>query len=296
VVPPLAPAWEPRGTVSGEGAAAFGLRKGVPVATGWSDALAAMLAVGVFDEPAAFVLAGTSSIVGRSSPQPASGSARLLRIPATCAPLDVTYGPTESAGASIDWLARLLRCDAGTVLALAASATERDDLPVFVPYIAGERAPVWRTDVRAVVHGLSSEDGPAELALAVVLGVCLSELDVLSTVEEDLGADPADVCVAGRGVSQPPWLAARLAALARPLRLLDEEEATALGAAMLGAAAASGGDLVAARPLRGRIRDVAPDAPAREVAAAALATYRRTAAASLAAGRDARLPWPRSSS
>src|SRR5262249_21781011 len=67
VAPPVAPAWEPRGVVSADGAEELGLPAGVPVAIGWSDALAAMLAVGAFEEPRAFVLTGTSSIVGTSS-------------------------------------------------------------------------------------------------------------------------------------------------------------------------------------------------------------------------------------
>src|SRR4029077_16972442 len=47
VAPPLADAWERRGTVTSEAAADFGLPEGVAVSVGWSDAVAAMLAVGV---------------------------------------------------------------------------------------------------------------------------------------------------------------------------------------------------------------------------------------------------------
>jgi len=111
VVPPLAQAWEARGAVTEEAASRFGLPQGIPVAVGWSDALAAMLAVGAFDEPTAFVLSGTSSIVGISTAEATVASPRLLEIPASCAPLGVAYGPTESAGASVEWLARLLRCE-----------------------------------------------------------------------------------------------------------------------------------------------------------------------------------------
>ena len=279
VAPPLAAAWERRGAVTSEAAAAFRLSEGAPVSVGWSDAAAAMLAVGAFEHPSAFVLSGTSSIVGVTSSLAIPAHPRLLELPASCAPLSVHYGPTESSGASVEWLARLLRCDTAEALALAASI-EPGQAPVFVPYLSGERAPVWRTDVRAVVVGLGSEHGPAELARAVVDGVCLSEADVLALAEEHTGSPASAVAVAGRGADQAPWREARLAALGRPLRVLAERDASALGAAMLGAAAAAG-TLAAARPLRGGI-EIAEPVTGSHASAAPLGRFRRAAQVSLA--------------
>lgn len=281
VAPPLHQAWEPRGTVTKSAAAEFGLPEGVPVAVGWSDALAAMLAVGVFDQPVGFAISGTSSIVGVSVAGAEDAHPRLFYIPPTCAPLGVHYGPTESSGASIEWLARLLRCESHEVLEWASSQPVTHEGPLFVPYLAGERAPIWRTDVRGVLLGLSGGDGPAELARAVVMGVCLSERDVLAVAEEHLGQGAGEVAVAGRGVSESPWYEARLAVLGRPIRLLDEPDASALGAAMLAAAAASGGDLAAARALRGQLRTALPTESDRAAADRRLDAYRRAAKASI---------------
>ncbi len=257
VVPPLAAAWAPRGVVSAKAASAFGLAEGTPVAVGWSDALAGMLAVGAFDAATGFVLSGTSNIVGLSTEidNPTGGS--LLAIPRTCAPLSVVYGPTQSGGASVEWLSRVLGTGVTEVLALASRAGVADgESPLFVPYLSGERAPVWRTDVRGAFLGLSAHDGAAELARAVVAGVCLSELHVLSTAEAHLGTRAGEVHVAGRGASQSPWRESRLATLERPLCTLAESDASALGAAMLAAAAATGGNLAAARELRGSVERI----------------------------------------
>jgi sugar (pentulose or hexulose) kinase len=111
-----------------------------------------------------------------------------------------------------------------------------------VPYLAGERAPVWRSDVGAGLLGLATGHGPADVARAVVEGVCLSERHVLSIAEAALGHEAASVRVAGRGVSRAPWRDARRDALERPLLLLAEPDVSALGAAMLGAMAAEGRD------------------------------------------------------
>jgi sugar (pentulose or hexulose) kinase len=150
---------------------------------------------------------------------------------------------------------------------------------VFVPYLSGERAPIWRTDVRGVLLGVGSEHGPADLARAVVDGVCLSEADVLAVAEEHTGTAPAEVAVAGRGAGEAPWLEGRLASLGRPLRVLGEPDASALGAAMLGAAAGEGA-LAAAAELRGKMATAAP-AAGRRTPSERLARFRRAAEASL---------------
>jgi xylulokinase len=287
VAPPLRQAWEPRGTITNRAAAEFGLPEGTPVAVGWSDALAAILALGAFEEPIGFAISGTSSIVGMSVTGAMHPHPRLFYVPATCAPLGLHYGPTESSGASIEWLARLLRCEPREVLTLAASRPTIQDTPVFVPYLAGERAPIWRTDVRGVLLGISVHDGPAEIARAVVTGVCLSERHVLSVAEGHLGTTAVRVGVAGRGVSEPPWYEARLAALGRPIQLLGEPDASALGAAMLAAAAANGGDLAAVRALRGEMRSTNPSESDWEGAEGRFNAYRRAVGASLGWADDA---------
>ena len=256
VVPPLAAAWTAAGVVSARAASALGLPAGTPVSTGWSDALAGMLAVGAFDEPAGFVLSGTSSIVGLSARAAGRADGSLLVIPSTCAPLPVVYGPTQSSGASVRWLADLLGVDVRDVLALAADADADAEPLLFVPYLGGERAPVWRTDVRGALLGLSARHGAAELAAAVIAGVCLSERHVLASAEAQAGAVAPEVRVGGRGSAEEPWRSARSAALARPLGVLAEPDASALGAAMLAAAAANDGDLAAAGPLRGAMERV----------------------------------------
>jgi sugar (pentulose or hexulose) kinase len=106
----------------------------------------------------------------------------------------------------------------------------------------------------------------------------MSEADVLAVAEEHTGSAPTAVAVAGRGAGEAPWLEARLEALGRPLHLLAEPDASALGAAMLGAAAAEG-TLAAARPLRGGVEVAAPATGSRP-ASGRLARFRQAARAS----------------
>jgi xylulokinase len=181
--PPVAAAWARRGTVTVAAARRFGLPPGTPVCVGWSDALAQVLAAGCFERGSGFVFSGTSAIVGA----PAAGrSAGLFGVPDSCAPAPLLYGPTQSSGASVAWVARLLGCRPADVPALAAQSSA-GPWPAFVPYLSGERAPLWNADVRGLLLGLAAEHGPAEIARAVLTGTMLGARHVLDAVEEATG-------------------------------------------------------------------------------------------------------------
>jgi xylulokinase len=243
LLPPRHDAWARLGAVDDRGAAWSGLPAGTPVAVGWTDALAGMLGIGAFAEPGAFVLAGTSDIAGTTLGGPPAES--LLHVPAACAPLPVTYGPTQSSGASVVWLAGLLGRTPGEVVALALEAG--GDVPTFVPYLDGERAPVWRPDVRGVLTGLGSTTGAAELARSVLRGVAASDRHVLA----EAGHRGEPVHVGGASAQAAGWQRARREVLGADLVVHAEPDTGALGSAMLAAAADTGAPLaeVSARML-----------------------------------------------
>jgi len=231
LLPPRLEAPARLGPVDAAGAAWSGLAEGTPVAVGWTDALAGMLAVGAFGAPRAFVLTGTSDIAGASGgtrPTPSS----LLRIPQSCAPLPVSYGPTQTSGAAVNWLADLLGTPVGDLIESSRQARD-EDVPTFLPYLHGERAPIWRTDVRASLTGIGLGSQRAEFARAVLQGVALSNRHVLT----EAGAGDEPVHVAGSSAQAPAWIRARVESLGVDVALHREPDTSALGAAMLAAVA-----------------------------------------------------------
>jgi xylulokinase len=255
VCPPTAPGWISRGATRG---GVLGLPDGIPVSVGLSDALTAMMAVGAFAEPRAFALGGTSEVVGISLPGRAPEAPGLYRVPAACAPLELSYGPTQSSGATLAWLARLIAVDVDRLASLAETARADAAPPVFVPYLSGERAPLWRSDLRGLIAGLSADDGAAELAAAVLCGVAGSVAHVLDVAARASETVLDSVHVTGRAAQDPAWQRIQQRALGVPLLVHEEPFGSALGAAMLGAAAAHDGDLRAATPLIRTPRRVAP--------------------------------------
>jgi xylulokinase len=256
--PPVRAAWEPRGTVSAAAARTFGLPEGIPVTVGWSDALAQTLAAGCLQRRSAFVFSGTSAIVGAPVADPALRADGLYSVPDSCAPLPLLYGPTQSSGASVAWAARLLGRRPAEVPALAAQAGE--DFPAFVPYLSGERAPLWNQRVRGLLLGLDAGHGPPEIARAVLTGTLLSARHVLDTVSAVTGSPVGEIEFVGRGADDPAWQAVALETLGAPVRFHADPDMSARGAAVLAAIAAGVSAEQAVLGLGDATRSAAPSA------------------------------------
>jgi xylulokinase len=252
VCPPTADPWQPRGAVTAEAGTRFGIPAGVPVAVGWSDALGGMLALGVFERPRAFAILGTSCIAGVSL-APGTGAAGtgaagtgaagtgaadsgLLNVPASVAPLALAYGPTQNGGSALDWLAALTGRDVPELMDLSERA-DPAATPVFAPYLAGERAPLWEAGARGVLTGLMTATGAAELARATLRGIAATVRNVIEHAEQAAGTRYPAVIVGGSMASHPAWLTAAHEILGRGFSVTDEEP-SGYGAAMLGASAA----------------------------------------------------------
>jgi xylulokinase len=280
VVPTIADGQTSRGALTDAGARLLGLpTAGAAVSVGWSDAMAGMLSVGALTNPSAFVLAGTSSIVGVSVQHAPADAHPLYVIPDTCAPSAVIYGPTQASGASIDWLARLFDTTPDRIIEVASAAV--GPIPTFVPYLAGERAPVWRTDVRAVFAGVDLAHGFEHLASAVMHGVSFGDRHVLEAAAKFAGVLRGPVRLGGHAGADPRWHAARLRTLGIPILAFDDVDPASRGAAMLGMSA-SGVELAdAVERLAAPARLIEPSAEDREYATREFASYLRWVAATL---------------
>jgi xylulokinase len=237
VVPDIRPAWESRGIVTSAAARSFGLPERVPVAVGWSDALAGFLALGAFRQPSSVVILGTSNIIGVSLAEPTpQRHPGLLAVPAPVAPLYLLYGPTQNGGSAVAWIGSVLGLEPTEVLAKSLDA--RGTIPVFVPYLTGERTPIWNPDVRAAFANVGEDSGPAEFCAAVVRGLAASARHVLDATNAALGHSVGSfVALGGYGSGHQAWQRAFLEHLDRPITTVDDD-VSVVGAAMLAAAAA----------------------------------------------------------
>jgi xylulokinase len=104
---------------------------------------------------------------------------------------------------------------------------------VFLPYLAGERAPIWDSEARGVFSGLSLATGREHFARAVAEGICLAIRDVI-TVMEEAGAKVGELRVTGGTAESPVLNQIKADITGRDVSLHGDAEL--LGLAVIGAA------------------------------------------------------------
>lgn len=210
VLPPLLAPTAVAGRVTAEAARATGLPAGVPVVAGASDSAVEDYAAGAIADGQAVVKIATAGNVNVMTAQPRPHG-RTLTYSHVIPGLWYTVTATNSAGASKRWL-RDTACldlgagaDAYTAMdAIAAGSPPGADGLLFHPYLNGERAPYWDSDLRASFTGLSSRHGRGDLVRAVMEGVAFSLRDCFRIIE-GMGLPVADIRFIGGGARSRIW-------------------------------------------------------------------------------------------
>ncbi|GAB4459388.1 MAG: gluconokinase [Armatimonadaceae bacterium] len=115
--------------------------------------------------------------------------------------------------------------------AIAALPPDGHGLTV-LPFIAGERAPLWRDDLRATIHGLSVATRPVEIARAHLEAVAYRFARIRLALKEV--APRGEIIGTGAGLlASRIWAQIITDTLGEPLHLSSEEEASSRGAALL---------------------------------------------------------------
>jgi len=104
---------------------------------------------------------------------------------------------------------------------------------IFLPYISGERSPVWDENARGVFMGLHSTHTRAHLTRAVIEGICFALFDVLNAVEETTGA-VEEIYLSGGVVQSDEWAQLLANITGKKIMVNDAADASALGAAFIG--------------------------------------------------------------
>lgn len=203
------------------------------VVVGTLDAFGGVYGTRTTEPGRAMITCGTSLIVAGASREalPAKG---IITFP-PLGGLFVHAGPTQAAGDAVRWWSRVSGLSVDDVFATAAHGHAT---AVFTPYLAGERAPLWDSDVRASFLGLTADTSTADLSRAVLTGVALSGRHVLEVVEQACGLPLPSLTLSGGGARSDLWAQIHADAVGRPVERLRVLDSAALGAALLGAVGA----------------------------------------------------------
>jgi xylulokinase len=131
-------------------------------------------------------------------------------------------GWTSAAGATLAWAAGLLGAESGPGGFSESAAVLEPGAGglLTLPYLEGERTPVWDPDARGVVVGLTGSTTRIELYRAFLDGVALSAHD-LSWRLAQAGHTPSEWHLAGGGIHDAAWSQATCDALDRPAFVID---------------------------------------------------------------------------
>jgi xylulokinase len=239
-----------------------GLPPGVPVAVGAMDAWGSFFGAGLLREGRALDLAGTSEVVGVTStgatPEPG-----IVTFPPVDG-LTVHAGPTQAGGSALEWVARLLRLSASEALSRARAADADPQDLVFLPHLAGERAPYWNPEARGAFVGLTTGAAAGDMALATLEGVAHAVRMLLDVCERASGLEVDRFRAAGGGARSRLWNQLKADISGRPVDVLTDLDAGVLGATFMGMVAAGlGADVATLAEERVTVAETLAPRPAR---------------------------------
>jgi glycerol kinase len=222
---------EIRDTDGGFGTCAGNGLDGVPILASIVDQPGALAGQGCIDRGDAKATFGTGCFVYANTGTTRASGADVLSTIAWRRGGASTYaldGGVLAVGSAIGWLRSLFG-------EFELHGATLDSEVVCVPALVGLGAPHWDRDARAAWLGMSSATTRADLAGALVDGICCRVAEVVAATERAASIE-IDVLRADGGLTRSAALMQRQAdVLGRPIAIAEEDEATVVGACALAA-------------------------------------------------------------
>ncbi len=231
-----------------ERAAELGLPAGTPIVAGGVDAAVATYAAGVVGPGQHVAMIGTSMCWGYIAPT-ADAAHGLISMPYVTRPRDDLYvfGGASTAGACVTWYrdqfcqaeveaGRAMGRDPHALLEEAATGiVPGADGIVFLPYLMGERSPVWDGQASGAFVGLSLFHTRAHLYRAVLEGVTLALRHNMEAGRRGAVSLDKRLVVVGGAAHSDLWMQIIADVTGYPVWTIKEDVEAALGAARLAA-------------------------------------------------------------
>jgi xylulokinase len=225
---------EPVGTVSAQAAQLTGLPQGLAVIGGITDYFGGILGSGAVCRGVACDNGGTSQSfnVCWDEQLPVEG---IFCVPSFDANSFYLGGPTSTSGRALDWWRREILevgADDWTPAERAGDAPAGSDGLVFLPYLAGERAPLWDARARGIFFGLTLKHTRAHMTRAILEGVAYSIRHVMEEIEAAGAGVDVIHCCGGQAASEV-WCQIKADVTGRRVVVPEVLEAPVLGSAVI---------------------------------------------------------------
>ena len=183
IVPKAVPSYSIIGTTTKSLEDEIGLPKGIPVIAGEMDSITSIVGTGITKKNMCYNISGTSEIIGISIDQQ-------VKLPETkklfyfAYPfynnLQIIFEATQASGKSINWFIKNIIGSDKSPNKLMLTNEKNNFLKmnplIFLPYIEGERSPIWDSRARGIFFGLNSQHSKFDLYRAILEGIGFSIL------------------------------------------------------------------------------------------------------------------------
>lgn len=232
------------GKITAEAASLTGLRPGIPVIAGCMDTLGASIGSGVMRQGECFVIMGTAARV--SGPlEKAVFDSRFMNCTHVIPEHWLYIGAINGVGSSLRWIRdTFCQMEQGVadftgqdvydlITAQADQSPPGSKGLLFLPYISGERTPIWNPYARGVFFGVTLGHNRNDFFRSVLEGAAFAIRHVVEILEIESGVAIRNLRIGGAAASSRVWNQIIADILGKKIVSLTQSHTEVLGAAIL---------------------------------------------------------------
>jgi xylulokinase len=241
MLPELGPGTLAVGPVTQEFASATGLARDTCVVLGCGDEMAATLGAGVFAPGEVCDVVGTAEPVCAVSSTPREDRTMLVECHPHGDPNSwLLENPGFVSGGNLRWWRdhfHTVTESYDAITAPASAVAPGADGLIFIPCMQGAMAPEWNGAARGAFYGLTLAHTKAHLTRALLEGSAFALRDILEAMRA-AGLEVRRLTIVGGGAKGALWRQIKADVTGLPVRVPENVETTATGAAILAAVGA----------------------------------------------------------
>lgn len=240
-LPEIKQSYETIGSISRTASEITGLKHGTPVVCGCGDAVASPFGAGALSEGSIVYTAGSTDCVTVTLLKPTKDR-RLVNTAFVPHNSWCAIGTTTSSGASIEWFKnevyqRHFTKTEQNIYDHMADAAESCKAGcnglLFIPYLQGERTPIWDPHARGMFMGLKSSTSIGELTRSIFEGTAYALRNVIECIEGVIPTPVKEIRAVGGCTRNELWNQIKADVLNKVIDVLQYQETGSLGAALL---------------------------------------------------------------
>lgn len=187
----------------------------------------------------AAITIGTSGAVRIASPKPVFNFTAMTFNYVLDEQTFICGGPVNNGGNIVAWLFQtFLNNDSPSKSDYTNLFKTIDTIPsgskglIFLPYLYGERAPVWDEESSGIFFGIKSYHTNASFLRATLEGICYSLKTILDIVESSTKS-VSQINVGGGFIHSKTWMQILTDVTGKKICVIETEDASSIGAALL---------------------------------------------------------------